>query len=64
MARTVRIYLREHGFVPGKSERFAETVARALPTEMRGLRVCIERGGIGVALLERFELPGTATDSG
>ena len=59
---TVRIYLRDHGFVQGKSESFAGTVARALGIDMRGLRVCMEQGGLSTALLERFGQPGTATD--
>ena len=59
---TVRIYLRERGFEQSTSESFAGTVARALGIDMSGLRVCIEEGGIGSALLERFGQPGTATD--
>jgi hypothetical protein len=61
---TVRIYLREHGFAQGTSESLAVTVARALGIDMLGLKVCIEQGRLGAALLERFEQPGTATDNG
>ena len=59
---TVRVYLAGHEFVQSKSESFASTVARALGTDIRGLRVCVEQGGLGAALLDRFE-PGTATDN-
>ena len=50
----VRGYLRDHGFVQDPSESLAETTARALGIEVRGLRVCMEQSRLGAALLDRF----------
>jgi hypothetical protein len=59
---TARYHLREHGFVQGGNESFAETMARALGIGMRELRDSIAQGRIGSLLAGRFEAPGIDAD--
>jgi hypothetical protein len=54
----VRSYLGEHGFVQDPSDSLAETTARALGLDSSELRVCMEQGRLGAALLDRFRQPG------
>jgi len=55
---TVRSYLGENGFVQDPSESLAETTARALRIDSSELRICMEQGRLGGALLDRFRQPG------
>jgi|ERR1035438_7442306 hypothetical protein len=62
LIETVRCYLRQHGFVQNGEEGVAEMVVRALGINMRELRLCVAKGQIGKALLERFTEPRIASD--
>lgn len=50
-----RHHLRDNGFVQSAPESFAETMARALGIGVYELRVWMEQGRVGEALLERFK---------
>jgi hypothetical protein len=60
--QAARGYLSDHGFVQSETECFAATMARALGIDIDALRICIEEGRIGSALVDRFRAPENTTD--
>jgi len=58
----VRSHLRDNGFVQSDTESFAETMARALGIGVCDLRLWIEQGPVGEALLERFKQHNIASE--